>query len=136
MSFGFSVFNVESVNIGSCCDLGAGQKSFRLAFRTKCDFYGENVAEVIVFANAGFVSKMERIAASIRTIMAEPDAEPVALTDSAEAARDALVLAVPDVGFGNDRALVTMENLRRAGWKLTEAGNVAVIAPAISEAAE
>ena len=91
---------------------------------------------ITLFYPDGQREKYHRIAAAINAIMAETDAEPVTLTDATEAARDALVLAVPDVGFGNDRALVTMENLRRAGWKLTEAGNVAVIAPAISEAAE
>ena len=92
---------------------------------------------VTLFYPEGQRDKYERIAAAISAIMADPDAEPVALTNAAEAARDALVLAVPNAGFGNGHALVTMENLRRAGWKLTETGDdMAVIAPPISEAAE
>lgn len=33
-------------------------------------------------------------------------------------AEDALVLAVPEAGFGNNRARVTIENLAKVGWML------------------
>lgn len=38
--------------------------------------------------------------------------------EKALTAVDALVLAVPEAGFGNNRALVTIQNLEKVGWKL------------------
>ena len=44
-----------------------------------------------------------------------------AMTDNFEkalTARDALVLAIPEVGFGNVKAGVALQNLAKVGWKL------------------
>ena len=40
------------------------------------------------------------------------------LSEKALTAQDALVLSVPEAGFGNERANVTIENLARVGWML------------------
>ena len=40
------------------------------------------------------------------------------LSERALTARDALVLSVPEKGFGNERANVTIENLAKVGWVL------------------
>jgi len=38
--------------------------------------------------------------------------------EKALTARDALVLSVPEAGFGNERAAVAIENLAKVGWRL------------------
>ena len=33
-------------------------------------------------------------------------------------ARDALVLSIPEAGFGNERANVALQNLAKVGWQI------------------
>ena len=75
MSFGFSAHNVKSASIGSSCEHDGGRKSFTILLHTDCDYYGKDRAEITVFAEPSFVPKMERIVASIRAIMDEPNTD-------------------------------------------------------------
>ena len=84
MTASFSIQNVDSIELSHVCDHGTGGKSFRFVIPTKCPFYGKGEAQIILFANTAFVPKLERIAAAITAIMAEPDEVAPALADAAE----------------------------------------------------
>jgi hypothetical protein len=143
---------INSVSLEKHCDQAHGRATYYLKFETQYeqgDFFPSEKVQLALTPNAVSVAKFERIAAAINSIMSDPDDAADAATapmvgaiadkslchSDSEAAIDALVLAVPEGGFGNERALVTLENLRNAGWNVTKTGDGGtVIAP--TQAAE